>query len=152
MKTGGEIEHRAREWEERPYGRRLVVDAGRSFVHTGETNLMRQLIVIDPQKDTATGYKSISHPLDSYGLRPHPGVVYEHVTHLGTPDTDDQGGDESLEYRFVTQEHGLQTQRFSKGSRFYSVQMDRDHTGWSHVLGNVHTKPIMLEIEVMTKH
>lgn len=129
-------------WEERPYGRRLVLEP-----------FKRQLVQIDPGQSTAAG---VPREELKEGLRGHPDVHFEHVTHLGNTLHDDDPADEpTLMYAFLDRDGKVQPQYFTVGSRFYSVQMDigpegqnNIPTGYWHALVNrTDDRTILLEIE-----
>jgi len=116
------------EWIERPYGRRGLT-----------------LLQIDPGKDTSIGARA--EELDGYGLRGHPGILFEHVEHLGYFGSE-QNDEYTLLYRFRAKTvDEIIEQRFKRDSKFYSVQTDEAKTGYWHLLKNISNRVILLKID-----
>lgn len=117
------------EWEKRPYGRRT--DDG--------------FLQIDPGNNTSIG--ASAEELDRYRFRGHPGILFEHVEHLGYFDGE-QNDEFTLLYRFRAKNiDEIIEQRFKRGSKFYSVQTDEAKTGYWHRLENTSNRIILLKID-----
>ncbi len=131
----------------------ILKEQGKSFSEKKETAYgwkiqltpTSLIICIKPGHSTSAGIRD--QELDALGLRPHPGAAFEKITVLGYEDglQDDKA---VLSYTFRPRyEQNISSQNFSRGSTFYSVQMDKATTGYWHSNRNVSDRSILLFIE-----
>ncbi len=111
------------------------------------------IVCIYPGRDT--GLAAQPGTLDEFGLRPHPGELWEHVTYLGCFDGLDEEQDTPMLYYNCKAQNDkgngiIKTRSVRKGQSFYSVECNGE--GYCHTLENpglqVNLRPIVLLIKM----
>jgi hypothetical protein len=104
---------------------------------------------IYPGKNTSMGRNP--KDLDEFGLTGHPNQIREHVEHLGYL-VNPQDDKLSLLYKFRPRCFpSIHQQYYARGARLYTVQMDRDQTGYWHLLKNISNRTIVLRITKLNR-
>lgn len=118
-----------------------------------EEGLNSAMLRILPAHDTGMGANALQK-FGDFQLRPHPGVEWEHVEHMGFVKKDVEYDDPSLlwvNYALQPAFSTLGRNYFYPGGRFYSVMNDTIKTGYHHILKNVSPEVILLKIDAKRK-